>query len=75
MSIRRTRQQKMHSAVRREESAIHYEPAEKVVAKSQSSASHTTLPEQKYFLMDLQKTALSTVVIIILLAFAFYVLR
>lgn len=75
MSIRRTRQQKMDTAVRRDESGIRYQPTEQSVSIPVVPTKIEAHPEQKYFMMDLRKTAISTVIILFLLAFAYWTLR
>lgn len=75
MSIRRTRQQKENIAVRREETGIRYQPT---VAEAKPNAGVKKVVidlQQKHFMMDLRKTAISTIVVLLLLAFVYWMLR
>lgn len=75
MSIRRTRQQKENIALRREETGIRYQPTVAEAKPVAGTKKGVVDSQQKYFMIDLRKTVLSTIIVLLLLATVYWMLR
>lgn len=79
MSIRRTRQQKIEAELRRDGTALSWEPTKNaskaVTGPATKHKDPVHVKTTAFFLMDMQKTAVSTLIILVMLGITFWLLR
>lgn len=79
MSIRRTRQQKIKAELHRGEGSIRYQSPGAAPTQASSAGSeslgHKKRGIESHFAMDMQKTAVSTLIVLVMLAVTYWFLR